>query len=53
APSPGGLSLDVGEGPRATTAQNKRSRTITLEREPATQKGTSIWIDWHIAPGEA
>ncbi|CAM9252477.1 unnamed protein product, partial [Scytosiphon promiscuus] len=53
APSPGGLSLDVGEGSRATTAQNERSRSITLEREPATQRGTSIWIDWHIAPGEA
>ncbi|CAM9566868.1 unnamed protein product [Ectocarpus sp. 12 AP-2014] len=50
---PKGLSLDVGEGPRAATANNKRSRSITLEREPATEKGTSVWIDWHIAPGEA
>jgi len=34
-------------------ANNKRSRSITLEREPNTKRGTSIWIDWHIAPGEA
>lgn len=34
-------------------ATNKRSRSVTLEREPAAEKGTSVWIDWHIAPGEA
>ncbi|CAM9861663.1 unnamed protein product [Pylaiella littoralis] len=53
APSPRELSLAIGEGRRALTANNKRSRNVTLEREPEIEKGTSVWIDWHIGPGEA
>eukprot|EP00904_Undaria_pinnatifida_P006361 jgi/Undpi1/2855/HiC_scaffold_14.g06232.m1 len=57
APPAEGLSVTIEASPKniggPPRAGNRRCRSITLEREPNIQRGTSVWIDFHVGPGEA